>query len=262
MKKITYLFTAVLVALIFCTQVTKAQSNIGIGTLTPAASAKLDVSSTTQGMLTPRMTTAQRNAIASPATGLLVYQTDGTAGFYFYNGTAWTTVGGNSTTLNSFELSVTKTSGETQVTNPGTNLAVVADAVTFSNTQGTGAALTGSNSWNGSTGTFTVGSGGAGLYQVDLQLVDGTNPIAPIPTLDVNATMTSSNLSPGNAIYGIGFNNNNTLPTGSRGRGHLTATLLMGTGDSFIVRCSSGSTVIGATLSTNGSTYLRIVRLK
>lgn len=40
-------------------------------------------------MLVPRMTFAQRNAIASPATGLLIYQTDIVSGFYFYNGSAW-----------------------------------------------------------------------------------------------------------------------------------------------------------------------------
>ena len=44
------------------------------------------------------MTSTQRTAISSPATGLLVYQTDGTAGFYYYNGTAWTTVGSSSAT--------------------------------------------------------------------------------------------------------------------------------------------------------------------
>lgn len=70
-----------------------AQDNIGIGTNNPNASAKLDVSSTTQGMLIPRMTSAQRNAIVSPATGLMVYQTDGSSGFYYYNGTAWSTFG-------------------------------------------------------------------------------------------------------------------------------------------------------------------------
>jgi hypothetical protein len=53
-------------------------------------SAMLDVKSTTKGMLIPRMTQAQRNAIASPATGLMVYQTNNTLGFYYYNGTAWT----------------------------------------------------------------------------------------------------------------------------------------------------------------------------
>jgi len=52
---------------------------VGIGTLTPAATAVLDVTSTTQGFLPPRMTIAQRNAIASPANGLIVFCTDATA---------------------------------------------------------------------------------------------------------------------------------------------------------------------------------------
>lgn len=52
-------------------------------------SAALDVKSTTKGMLTPRMTLTQRNAIASPANGLLIYQTDNTPGFYYYNGSGW-----------------------------------------------------------------------------------------------------------------------------------------------------------------------------
>jgi hypothetical protein len=73
---------------------------IGVGTTTPDASAALDVTSTTQGMLVPRMSQAQRNVIPNPANGLMVYQTDGTAGFYFYNGTAWTSLnGGGGTTL-------------------------------------------------------------------------------------------------------------------------------------------------------------------
>lgn len=59
-------------------------------------SAKLQVNSTTKGFLPPRMTEAQKNAIASPAAGLLVYQTDATAGYYYYNGSAWTAIGGAS----------------------------------------------------------------------------------------------------------------------------------------------------------------------
>ena len=49
--------------------------NVGIGTTTPAASAQLDVSSATKGFLPPRMTTAQRNAITSPADGLIIFNT-------------------------------------------------------------------------------------------------------------------------------------------------------------------------------------------
>jgi hypothetical protein len=55
----------------------------------PNASAQLDVSATNKGMLVPRITSAQRTAIASPATGLLVFDTT-TGSFWFYNGTTWT----------------------------------------------------------------------------------------------------------------------------------------------------------------------------
>ena len=62
---------------------------VGIGTTTPAASALLDLTSTSKGMLIPRMTAAQKTAIATPSTGLLIFQTDAPAGFYYYNGTGW-----------------------------------------------------------------------------------------------------------------------------------------------------------------------------
>lgn len=68
-------------------------SNVGIGTTTPVASAKLEVSSTTSGFLPPRMTATQASAIASPAKSLIVYVTDtnGTftsAGIWIYT-TSW-----------------------------------------------------------------------------------------------------------------------------------------------------------------------------
>jgi hypothetical protein len=55
--------------------VIQSSGNVGIGTLTPVSTAVLDVSSTTQGFLPPRMTTGQKNAIATPAAGLMVYDT-------------------------------------------------------------------------------------------------------------------------------------------------------------------------------------------
>ena len=64
----------------------------GIGTTTPDASAKLEISSTSKGLLAPRMTLAQKSAIVSPANGLLVYQTDAPTGFYVNSGTAGTPV--------------------------------------------------------------------------------------------------------------------------------------------------------------------------
>lgn len=67
------------------------QAQVGIGT-TPAASAQLDVSSTTKGFLPPRMTATQRIAISSPAEGLLVFQTDGSKGYYYFISGAWTSL--------------------------------------------------------------------------------------------------------------------------------------------------------------------------
>lgn len=68
-------------------------SQVGIGTSSPAASAALELSATDKGLLVPRLTAAQRTAISSPATGLLVYQTDGITGLYMYSGSAWITQG-------------------------------------------------------------------------------------------------------------------------------------------------------------------------
>ena len=84
MKKLT-----LLVAVIATSFTTFAQ--VGIGTSTPNASAALDITSTTSGLLPPRMTEAQRNAISTPAAGLIVYCTDcGANGeLQLFNGTSW-----------------------------------------------------------------------------------------------------------------------------------------------------------------------------
>ena len=70
-------------------------AQVGIGTTSPDASAVLDIqsSSNDKGILIPRMTQAQRNAISSPATGLMIFQTDGNVGFYFYDGSSWESFG-------------------------------------------------------------------------------------------------------------------------------------------------------------------------
>jgi hypothetical protein len=91
MRKIVFLLFGILA-------VTQNQEIFGQGMAVNSSgtaadgSAMLDVSSTTQGVLVPRMTASQRGLIGSPATGLLVYQTDGSSGFYFYNGSSWTSL--------------------------------------------------------------------------------------------------------------------------------------------------------------------------
>ena len=66
--------------------------HIGGGATAPEASAVLEVNSTTKGFLFPRMTSAQRLAIGSPAVGLMVYQTDSREGVYIYKSFGWVQV--------------------------------------------------------------------------------------------------------------------------------------------------------------------------
>jgi len=64
-----------------------SQNNVGIGTNTPNPNAALDIQSTNQGVLVPRLTTAQRVAIANPTEGLMVYDIDANC-FFFFESTA------------------------------------------------------------------------------------------------------------------------------------------------------------------------------
>lgn len=74
-----------------------ALGQVKIGDGTPAhPSSILEVKSTDGGMLVPRMTKAQRDSIPGPAEGLILYQTNGASGFWWYNGTAWTRIGEHS----------------------------------------------------------------------------------------------------------------------------------------------------------------------
>lgn len=63
--------------------------NVGIGTSKPDPSAILDLNSNSKGLLLPRMSEAQRNAIKNPAAGLIIFQTDQVVGTYTFDGTAW-----------------------------------------------------------------------------------------------------------------------------------------------------------------------------
>ena len=84
----TFIFKGITVLLfILASEIVFAQ--VGIGTTTPDASAALDINSTTAGILIPRLTQVQKDAIASPAEGLMIYQTDNTAGFYYFDGSSW-----------------------------------------------------------------------------------------------------------------------------------------------------------------------------
>jgi hypothetical protein len=81
MKKIIYTLLAL-------TAISQLHAQVGIGTNTPDNSAMLEVQSNERGILFPRMTSAQRNGIASPANGLHVFDTN-TNSLWYFNGTVW-----------------------------------------------------------------------------------------------------------------------------------------------------------------------------
>lgn len=229
--------------------------NVGIGTATPNPSAMLDVNSTTRGLLAPRMTTAQRNAIALPAKGLLVYDTDLNA-LYHYNGNAWAAVGGSG----SFSLPYSGTTSQAgdafSITNNGAGTAISGTVsansvaaiegnsnatiggfgVLGSSTSATGFGVGGTNITGTAVYGFSSGSGtalrgvstnGYGLLSSgNLRLTGGnTNPSAGAVLTSVDAN--------GNAVWkpkNVAFNAYNNQ---SHNIAHNTSTTLFLDAEAF-----------------------------
>jgi len=77
----------IVILLLACNTI-QAQVSINQSNTAPDSSAMLDISSTERGILIPRMTLTERDAISNPATGLMVFIMDDNR-FYVYNGTTW-----------------------------------------------------------------------------------------------------------------------------------------------------------------------------
>ena len=131
MNRIKILFLALLICLSISTY-----AQVGIGTVTPNASAALDINSTSGGLLPPRMTYEQKATIASPVAGLFIWCSNcGTNGeLQVYNGSTWTNMVGNT-------ASVAKPSAPTSVVATASN-AQASVAFTAPTSNG-GSAITG-----------------------------------------------------------------------------------------------------------------------
>ncbi|HIO72124.1 MAG TPA: hypothetical protein EYN38_03360, partial [Flavobacteriales bacterium] len=152
--------------LIFTVTETAFSQSVGLNNPTPDASSILDLTATDRGLLVPRMTTTQRTtSIASPATGLLVYDTDLEA-FYFHDGTDWKAVGSASADGNGIYDGSGSLVGATVVTQG-------ANTLEFTST------VTDGFSVDGQTFSVDASNNRVGI---------GTN--SPATTLDVNGQIT------------------------------------------------------------------------
>lgn len=125
--------SAILALSCFLVKTSSVEAQVGIGTTTPDGNAMLEVVSPNKGILIPRILKADRESIVTPATGLLVYQTNDISGFYFYHETeGWKRVSsesvpapakdlGFSATLNSVTTNANTQLSGWSVTNPSYN---------------------------------------------------------------------------------------------------------------------------------------------
>lgn len=104
-------------------------SQVGIGTTNPNPAAVLDISSTSQGVLMPRLTTAQRTGLTTLATGLLVYDTTENA-FYYYDGSQWISISSSNAKKTGW---VAMTDGDYSIQIPGINIADITNPANFTN---------------------------------------------------------------------------------------------------------------------------------
>ena len=168
MKKITLFYILLLAGPLLM----QAQVAINTDASLPNASSILDVKSTTKGFLAPRLTTAQRTVIGTPADGLWVYDTDTKSFWYYKNGTGWQEITGNAALVLPYSANVSSNAPLFALTNGATGGAIVGTA-------GTG----GSGIWG-----LANNIGGAGLLgdnQAAGEGVTGRTKSSAIPTAAV-----------------------------------------------------------------------------
>ncbi len=221
MKKIL-----IIVILILSFHESKAQG-VGINNPTPDPSAILDIKSTSMGLLPPRMTTLERNAIPSPAVGLIIYNLDDNC-INYYNGSTWLSLCGNANTTSVAPKDSAYEISTTWVKPAGLKYIVVE--------------LVGGGGGGGGCYNYSGGAGAGGGY---------SRKIIPASALGVTETIVIGSGGAGGGVQLPGANGGTTSfgshcsATGGEGGKAQTSTVFSSNG-------SVGGIGVGGNLNING----------
>lgn len=188
----TYIKGSLLFLLLACCVAMRAQVAINTDASAPDASAMLDIKSSTKGMLAPRMTTAQRTAITSPADGLWVYDTNTKSFWYYKTGTGWQQMPNSSGALTlPFAASVNAASTLFALTNTGSGMAISGSSTGNTGMYGATAALSGAGLLGDNTNGGEAVTGRTSSSSVATGAVVGRNDGAGYGVSGFVATNTS-----------------------------------------------------------------------
>lgn len=244
-------------------------AQVSVGSATPDVSAQLDIVSTTKGILVPRMTSAERVAVVSPANGLLVFDTDNNAFWFYKSGTGWTkiepsaltlpyaAVENNAGTLFSIGNDGDGTSIEGTTASTTASIQAIKGAVTSTTPGGFSTGVRGANAGTGGLGVGVWGSqdgsgwgvygntpNGLGVY--GNSSAAGTGVYANSNT-GTGLTATSNNGIPASISIFNNANNNTVLEASTVGNGTVVNVTSTGTGAGVRAATDAGFGVHGIT---------------
>jgi hypothetical protein len=202
-----------------CLQGNGYETIFGQDTINTNSSSLVTMVSTTKGFLPPRMTATQRASIASPATGLIVYQTDGSFGLYVKNASAWQLLGsggGGGGTGTVTSVSVTTANGFSGIvvndtTTPAISIRTTVTGILKGNGTAVSAAVAGTDYQAPITLTTTGTSGAATLVGNTLNIPQysgggGGGGVSGSGTTNYVAKFTSSTAIGNSQIFDNGTN--------------------------------------------------------
>ena len=240
-----------------------ATGSAGIGTTLPAASSALEIKSTTKGFLLPRMTQVQRNAIVSPAKGLVIYQITNNTGLYYYDGIKWqylTGAGGVNTDLSNLTSPTAVNTSLLPKVNSTMNLGstglkwdgIYANQIHFGDGTVQSTSATGYVAGTGINIAGNTISNSTPDKIVSLSGTGGTTVSGTYPNFTINSS--ASNYTAGSGINITGATISNNAPDQVVSLSGTGSTTVSGTYPNFTINSAASNYTAGAGINITGTT--------